>query len=61
MIEAIENFCIDVNTIMTLLQKRDVNVILQWCDTLIRLNTLDMAIETALDDWVNKERSKRDV
>ena len=43
---------------MALLQKRDVNVVLQWCDTLIRLNTLDMAIATALDDWVNKENNE---
>lgn len=61
LIDAIENFGVDTNTIITILQKRDVNIILQWCDTLIRLNTLDMAIETALDDWVNKEALKKDV
>lgn len=55
LIDAIEDFCVNANTIITLLQKRDVNIILQWCDTLIRLNTLDMAIATALDDWINRE------
>ena len=54
-IDVIEDFCIDTDTIIALLQKKDVNVILQWCDTLIRLHTLDMAIEIALEDWANKE------
>lgn len=56
LINAIEDFCVDADTIMALLQKRDVNIILQWCDSLIRLNTLDMAIATALDNWINKEQ-----
>lgn len=56
LIEAIEDFCVDMNNIINLLEKKDVTLILQWCDSLIRLNTLDMAIETALEDWVNKEK-----
>lgn len=56
LIDAIEYFCVDMNNIINLLEKKDVTLILQWCDSLIRLNTLDMAIETALDDWVNKEQ-----
>ena len=55
LIDAIENFGVDSNTMIALLQKRDVNIILQWCDTLIRLNTLDIAIDIALDNWINKE------
>lgn len=56
LIDAVENFCIDVNEIINLLEKHDVVAILQYCDTFIRLNTLDMAIDTALEDWVNKEQ-----
>ena len=55
LIDAIEEFYVDTNIIINLLQKKDVTLILQWCDSLIRLNTLDMAIDTALDDWINKE------
>lgn len=56
LIDAVENFCIDANEIINLLEKHNVVAILQYCDTLIRLDTLDMAIETALEDWVNKEQ-----
>lgn len=55
LIDAVENFCIDANEIINLLEKHNVVAILQYCDTLIRLNTLDMAIDTALEDWINKE------
>ena len=57
LIDAVENFCIDANEIINLLEKHNVVAILQYCDTLIRLNTLDMAIETALEDWSNKENN----
>lgn len=56
LIDAVENFCIDANEIINLLEKHNVVAILQYCDTLIRLNTLDMAIDTALEDWINKEQ-----
>ena len=56
LIDAVENFCIDANEIINLLEKHNVVAILQYCDTLIRLDTLDMAIETALEDWANKEQ-----
>lgn len=56
LIDAIDNFYIDTNDIINLLEKHDVVAILKYCDTLIRLNTLNMAIDTALDDWINKER-----
>lgn len=55
LIEAVDDFYVDTNTIINLLQTKDINIILQWCDTLIRLNTLDMAIDAALDDWINKD------
>lgn len=55
LIEAIEDFYVNMNDIITILEKKDVTLILQWCDSLIRLNTLDMAIERALDNWVNRE------
>ena len=55
LIDAIEEFYVDMNTIINLLEKKDVTLILQWCDSLIRLNTLDRAIATALDDWINRE------
>lgn len=57
LIDAVENFCIDANEIINLLEKHNVVAILQYCDTLIRLNTLDMAIDTALEDWSNKENN----
>lgn len=56
LIDAVENFCIDANEIINLLEKHNVVAILQYCDTLIRLDTLDVAIETALEDWANKEQ-----
>lgn len=56
LIDAVENFCIDANEIINLLEKHNVVAILQYCDTLIRLNTLDMAIDIALEDWINKEQ-----
>ena len=56
LIDAVENFCIDANEIINLLEKHNVVAILQYCDTLIRLNTLNMAIDIALDDWINKEQ-----
>lgn len=54
--EAIENFCVDMNDIIEIFNKSDSTEFLKYCDTLIRLNTLDMAIDTALEDWVNKEQ-----
>lgn len=57
LIDAVENFCIDANEIINLLEKHNVVAILQYCDTLIRLNTLDMAIDAALEDWSNKENN----
>lgn len=57
LIDAVENFCIDANEIINLLEKHNVVAILQYCDILIRLNTLDMAIDTALEDWSNKENN----
>lgn len=57
LIDAVENFCIDANEIINLLEKHNVVAILQYCDTLIRLNTLDMAIDIALEDWSNKENN----
>lgn len=56
LIDAVENFCIDANEIINLLEKHNVVAILQYCDTLIRLNTLNVAIDTALNDWINKEQ-----
>ena len=56
LIAAIQDFYIDMNDIINLLEKKDVAFILQWCDSLIRLNTLDIAIETVLENWINKEQ-----
>ena len=54
--EAIKNFYVDMNDIIEIFNKGDSTEFLKYCDTLIRLDTLDMAIETALDNWVNKEQ-----
>ena len=54
--EAIENFYVDMNDIIEIFNKSDSTEFLKYCDTLIRLNTLNMAIDTALDDWINKEQ-----
>lgn len=61
LIEAIADFYVNMNDIITILETKDITFILRWCDSLIRLNTLDMAIATALDVWVNKEQPKEDV
>ena len=45
-----------MNDIIEIFEKGDSTEFLKYCDTLIRLNTLDMAIETALEDWGNKEQ-----
>ena len=49
LIDAIQDFYVDMNDIINLLEKKDVTAILQYCDTLIRLNLLPEAIEMALD------------
>lgn len=59
--EAIENLYIDMNDIIEIFNKGDSTEFLKYCDTLIRINTLDMAIETALEDWVNNKQEKEDV
>lgn len=59
--EAIENLYVDMNDIIEIFEKGDSTEFLKYCDTLIRLNTLDMAIETALEDWGNKENKKDNV
>ena len=53
--EAVENLYVDMNDIIEIFDKGNATEFLKYCDTLIRLNTLDMAIDVALDDWINKE------
>lgn len=55
LIAAIENFCLDMNDIINVLEKKDVTYILCYCDSLIRLNLLDAAIDVVLDDINNFE------
>ena len=55
LIAAIQDFCVDMNDIINLLEKQDVTAILQYCDTLIRLNLLSEAIAMALDKINNKK------
>lgn len=53
LINAIDNFYVTMDGIISILEKRDVGYILQWCDSLIRLNLLPEAISAVLDDMNN--------
>ena len=52
LIDAIENFDIGADQIIEVLKKNNVEAILEYCDTLIRLNTLGIAITIALNNLV---------
>lgn len=58
---AIENLYVDMNDIFEIFEKGDSTEFLKYCDTLIRLDTLDTAIKIALENWVNKEKENEDV
>ena len=53
LINAIDNFYVVMDDVINILEKRDVGYILQWCDSLIRLNLLSEAISAVLDDMNN--------
>lgn len=53
LINAIDSFYVAMDDIINILEKRDVEYILQWCDSLIRLNLLPEAISAVLDDINN--------
>ena len=53
LINAIDFFYVTMDDVINILEKRDVEYILQWCDSLIRLNLLDTAISAVLDDINN--------
>ena len=55
LINAIDSFCVTTNDIVNILKKRDVEYILQWCDSTIRLNLLPEAISRALNDIDNEK------
>jgi len=53
LINAIDSFYVTMDGIINILEKRNVEYILQWCDSLIRLNLLPEAISAVLDDINN--------
>ena len=55
LIDAIDSLCITMDEVINLLEKRDVEYILQWCDSIIRLNLLPEAISRVLNDIDNEK------